>query len=223
MEPPCTILGPLYHFNLSSVVETLRLPEGWGPLIPFLFFSLNPSPITGPLRPELGAEMVGVRTRSKICKSWVCGMLQASRQHPHPPRGSPNTHGGQLLPWGAEGTAQREPWPERGRGLNHFNPNTPPWVWPWWWAQGTGLGDRQNILETSSTHNRLKTGSGCAHVVRAEPTHCRWNQPSPATLSLLPHPAHTWLGRKGRNSADSPLQYPASLSPTPTHQPTKPT
>lgn len=91
---------------------------------------------------------------------------------------------------------------------------------------GAGLGDRRNILETSSTHNRLKTGTCCAHAVRAEPTHCRRTQPSPATLSLLPHPAHTCLGRKGRSSgAESPLQYPASLSPTPTWtaQPTKPT
>ena len=80
---------------------------------------------------------------------------------------------------------------------------------------GAGLGGRHNILETSSIHNRLKTGSCHAHAVRAEPTHCRRTRPSPATLSLLPHPAHTCLGRKGRNSgAESPRQYPASLSPT---------
>ena len=172
----------------------MRLPEGWGPHISFLVFSLcTSSPITGPLCPELGAETAGVGTRSKICKSWVCGMLQASKQRPQPPRGSPSTHGGgSFSPGETKGQLRGSPGLRRGEVsttspptlLLGFGHGGGPWSWPWGQAQHSG--DIQHTQQAKDWQLPCPRGEGRTHPLQTDPAFPSYPLPAPPSSSHLP-------------------------------------
>lgn len=101
------------------MTETLRLPQGWGsPHVFSVSFSplCTPSNIAGPLGPELVAERANQEQDLLVLDLQDCSGCQTSPPLPQePPVLMGAGRRAQLLPRAAEGTAQRELWPERGK------------------------------------------------------------------------------------------------------------